>query len=58
MDVNRKWFCSCSGKPVELPFVEIAEEEPVEPACSLCGATPSSDPKKTIKFQDFEEWES
>lgn len=58
MDVTRKWFCRCSGKPVELPFVEVAEEEPVEPACSLCGATPSSDPRKTITFIDKEDWDS
>ena len=58
MDVERKWFCSCRGKRVELPFIEIAEEEPVEPICNLCGATPSSDPKKTISYLDKEDWES
>lgn len=58
MNVDRKWFCRCSGKPVELPFVELTEEEPVEPACGLCGATPSSDPKKTVFYRDKEEWDS
>ena len=58
MDRARKWFCSCSGELVELPFVEVEEEEPQEPACGLCGATPSSDPKQTISYRDEEEWDS
>ena len=58
MDVNRKWFCSCSGKPLELIFEQPAEEEDIgEPACLRCGATPSSDPKHTITFKDVEEWD-
>lgn len=51
MDINRKWFCTCTGKPIELGFKET-EEELGEPACDRCGATPSSDPKHTIYFRD------
>ena len=57
MDLNRKWYCSCSGKPVEMTFVEVAEEEPAEPACNRCGATPSSDPRKTVTYKDREDWD-
>lgn len=55
MDVGRTWFCNCSGKLVELEPVEIEDDEPLEPACRYCGATPSSDPKKTLTFRDAEE---
>ena len=58
MNVDRKWFCCCCGESVELPFVELEEEEPVEPICDLCGATPSSDPRKTISYRDNQEWTS
>jgi len=57
MDVYRKWFCTCTGKPVELAFVETQEEEDGEPACERCGATPSSDPKHTVIYRDEKEWE-
>lgn len=54
MDVYRKWFCTCTGQPVELGYVETQEEETGEPACERCGATPSSDPKHTIIYRDEE----
>lgn len=54
MDVVRRWFCSCSGKLVELVYTEGWEEgEPGEPVCERCGATPSSDPKQTLAFRDL-----
>ncbi len=56
MTVIRKWYCTCTGKPVELTYVETLEDEPAEPACESCGATPSSDPRHTVSFQDKEEW--
>jgi hypothetical protein len=56
MDINRKWFCTCSGTPVELSFKET-EEEIGEPACERCGATPSSDPKHTVIYRDEKQWE-
>jgi hypothetical protein len=58
MDVFRKWFCTCTGTPVELSYVETEEEELEEPACELCGATPSSDPKHTVFFRDEKQWEA
>jgi len=55
MDVYRKWFCSCRGKPVELSYEQVLEEEGgSEPVCPRCGASPSSDPKRTISFSDEE----
>lgn len=56
MSVYRKWYCTCTGKPVELDYEETLEEEG-EPYCDRCGATPSSDPKQTIIFRDVEDWE-
>jgi hypothetical protein len=56
MDINRKWFCTCTGTPVELSFKET-EEEIGEPACDRCGATPSSDPKHTVIYRDEKQWE-
>jgi len=53
MDIIRKWFCTCTGKPAELGFKETVEELG-EPACDRCGATPSSDPKHTIIYKDEE----
>jgi hypothetical protein len=53
METIRKWYCSCRGKPQELFFANPLEEEMGEPTCSRCGASPSSDPKKTISFKDF-----
>jgi hypothetical protein len=35
----------------------MVEDEPLEPACRRCGATPSSDPKKTITFREVDTWE-
>lgn len=57
MTLIRKWYCNCKGKPLELVFVEPLEDEPGEPACRYCGATPSSDPRHTITFKDKEEWD-
>jgi len=56
MTVIRKWFCTCSGSPVELEFVESLEDEPGEAICRRCGASPSSDPRRTIIYKDKEEW--
>lgn len=56
MEVYRKWFCTCSGQPVELNYDEsLEEEERGEPYCERCGATPSSDPRKTIIYRDEED---
>jgi hypothetical protein len=52
----RKWYCSCRGKPLELGTVETADDEPTEAICQRCGASPSSDPKRTISYQDVETW--
>lgn len=58
MGIYRKWYCTCSGKPVELaPVPPPVEDDPDEPACERCGATPSSDPKRTIIYRDVEDWE-
>lgn len=57
MDIYRKWFCTCTGTPVELSYVETEEEELEEPACERCGATPSSDPKHTVIYRDEKQWE-
>jgi hypothetical protein len=54
MIVERKWFCSCAGNPRELVIVESAEDESGEPACPRCGASPSSDPKRTLSFRDIQ----
>ena len=56
MPLRRKWYCSCRGKPIELTAVEMAEDEPVEPVCQRCGASPSSDPRHTITYTDEEKW--
>ncbi|PLX73670.1 MAG: hypothetical protein C0615_10600 [Desulfuromonas sp.] len=53
MEIIRKWYCSCRGKPAELTSEDPLEEEQGEPICSRCGASPSSDPKKTLSFKDF-----
>jgi len=58
MAIYRKWYCTCSGMPVELvPAPPIFDDEPNEAACERCGATPSSDPKKTVIYRDIEDWE-
>lgn len=54
MTIYRKWYCDCRGKPVELEAVESIEDEPMEPACRYCGATASSDPRKTISYRDID----
>ena len=60
MSVYRKWFCTCTDKPVELSYeklLEGEEGEKAEPFCKRCGATPSSDPKRTVVYRDVEDWE-
>lgn len=57
MSIYRKWFCTCTGRPVEMVPVETSEDEWGEPACPRCGATPSSDPKRTVVHRDIEDWE-
>ena len=59
MTIYRKWYCSCSGKPLELEYqsAPVLEDEEGEPVCRRCGATPSSDPRKTISYQDIESWD-
>jgi hypothetical protein len=57
MSVYRKWFCTCTGKPLELNYEETLAEDGGEPICEHCGATPSSDPKKTVIYRDVEDWE-
>ena len=58
MAIYRKWYCTCSGMPVELaPPPPVLDDEPDEVACEICGATPSSDPKKTVIYRDIEDWE-
>lgn len=57
MTVYRKWYCTCTGKPIELTYGEVFEDEPIQPVCERCGATPSSDPRKTIIYRDQENWD-
>jgi hypothetical protein len=57
MTVYRKWYCSCRGKPAELAALETGEDEPVEPVCQRCGASPSSDPRHTNSYRDESTWE-
>lgn len=58
MSVYRRWFCNCTGKPVELIYDQVLDEEiPGEPVCERCGAGPSSDPKRTLSFRDEETFE-
>lgn len=54
MIIERTWYCSCTGQPRELVLVETAEDEAGEPTCTRCGASPSSDPKRTISYRDEE----
>jgi hypothetical protein len=57
MDVYRIWYCRCTGKPLELSYEDPIEEEVRgEPVCRACGASPSSDPRKTISYRDVEDW--
>ncbi len=57
MSTYRKWYCTCTGKPEELEYQVDAEEEFAEPICRRCGASQSSDPRKTILYRDVEDWE-
>jgi hypothetical protein len=58
MSIYRKWYCACSGMPLELaPETPPAEDEPGEPTCPKCGASPSDDPKRTVIYRDIEDWE-
>jgi len=58
MSLYRKWYCACSGSPIELITPPpLDEDEPAEPACQHCGATPSSDPRKTVVYRDEDDWE-
>jgi len=54
MIIERTWFCNCSGQPRELVMVESGEDGAGEPTCPRCGASPSSDPKRTVSYQDEE----
>jgi hypothetical protein len=55
MSVYRQWFCNCNGKQRELVADPYVEEDSLEPACPRCGATPSSDPKRTISYVERED---
>ena len=55
MSIFRKWFCRCSGKLVELNYENVLDDEGGEPYCEICGATPSSDPRHTVSYQDLED---
>ena len=58
MSIYRKWYCTCSGTAGGTAAGPAgAEDEPDEPVCERCGATPSSDPKKTVIYRDVEDWE-
>ena len=57
MSIYRKWYCTCSGRPREMPQLETGEDEPGEAVCELCGATPSADPGRTVVHRDIEDWE-
>ncbi len=58
MSIYRKWFCNCEGKPKELNYELVLEDEGGgEPYCERCGATPSSDPKHTVTYKDVEEYD-
>lgn len=58
MSVYRRWYCNCTGQPIELSYEELLEGEEgenAEPFCETCGATPSSDPRQTVSYRDEEE---
>lgn len=61
MSVFRKWYCACTGKPREMSYERVREDDEEagsnEPFCPKCGATPSSDPKKDVMYRDIEDWE-
>lgn len=50
-----KWFCNCKGSPRELVLDPHVEEDSLEPTCPVCGATPSSDPRRTLSSQEYRE---
>ena len=54
MSIFRKWFCRCTGKPVELNYENVLDDDGGEPYCEACGATPSSDPRRTVTYRDVE----
>ena len=55
METVRRWSCTCTGQPVELEVESPDElEEGAEPVCWRCGASPSSDPKRTIRFREYD----
>ena len=56
MTVYRKWYCNCSGTSRELVADPYVEEDAIEPTCPRCGATPSSDPRHTISYEDTEDY--
>jgi len=55
MPTLRQWFCSCTGKKRELVMDPHVEEDSLEPTCPRCGATPSSDPRRTISYRELDE---
>jgi len=57
MTVFRKWYCNCSRVEKELVPVTMIEDETDEPTCPKCGATPSSDPRHTVRYRDQESWD-
>ena len=59
MSTYRRWYCNCTGQPLELDYSAAPQEEgeEVEPFCDHCGATPSSDPKRTVSYEDEENWD-
>lgn len=57
MEVYRIWYCTCTGKPQEVSYEEaLDEEDRGEPVCRLCGASPSSDPRRTLSYRDVEDF--
>lgn len=57
MSIYRKWYCTCTGIPMEIGHQDEVEDEPGEPVCDKCGASPSVDPKQTITHRHVEDWE-
>jgi len=57
MAIIRKWYCSCRGTAVELSVVDPLDDEAGEPTCPRCGASASSDPRKTVSYRDVDDQE-
>ncbi len=59
MGIERKWYCNCSGTPLELEYEAppVSDDETSEPVCRRCGASPSSDPRQTLTYQDVDDQE-